>query len=121
MSAIIGSAILYGDFKKATFHSLVTFLYGCAATFTGVFIIAWEPRQPLEDDSAPTEDPSDEDGSEGDEDDGPLIGPAPRKRPALILPHGFKEQQLLNRQSAVGMLTLSPARVCEFAFQRNIH
>jgi hypothetical protein len=36
-----------------------------------------------------------------------------RKRPALVLPHGFREQQLINRQSSVGMLTLSPARVRE--------
>jgi len=43
MSAIIGSAILYGDFKKATFHQFVTFMYGCGATFTGVWIIAWVP------------------------------------------------------------------------------
>lgn len=43
LSAIIGSAILYGDFKKANFHRMLTFLYGCAATFLGVFIIAWSP------------------------------------------------------------------------------
>ena len=43
LSAIIGSAILYGDFKKAKFHRMLTFLYGCAATFLGVFIIAWSP------------------------------------------------------------------------------
>lgn len=40
LSAILGSAILYGDFKEATFHQLVTFLYGCAATFGGVYLIA---------------------------------------------------------------------------------
>ena len=40
LSAITGSAILYGDFRKAGFHAIITFLYGCAATFIGVFIIA---------------------------------------------------------------------------------
>lgn len=45
LSAIIGSAILYGDFKKATFHQIITFLYGCAATFLGVFVIARSPSQ----------------------------------------------------------------------------
>ena len=40
LSAILGSAILYGDFKEANFHQFVTFLYGCAATFGGVYIIA---------------------------------------------------------------------------------
>ncbi|TDL29462.1 DUF803-domain-containing protein [Rickenella mellea] len=43
LSAIVGSAVLYGDFRKATLHSMVTFLYGCAATFAGVFIITWTP------------------------------------------------------------------------------
>ena len=41
LSAIVGSAILYGDFERAKFHQIVTFLYGCGATFLGVFIIAW--------------------------------------------------------------------------------
>lgn len=45
LSAIIGSAILYGDFKKTKFHQVVTFLYGCAATFAGVFVIAWAPNE----------------------------------------------------------------------------
>ena len=40
LSAILGSAILYGDFKEANFHQLVTFFYGCAATFGGVYLIA---------------------------------------------------------------------------------
>ncbi|KAI1789015.1 magnesium transporter NIPA-domain-containing protein [Ganoderma leucocontextum] len=48
LSAIVGSAILYGDFKKATFHQLVTFLYGCGATFLGVFIISWSPSRSSE-------------------------------------------------------------------------
>ncbi|KAH9994072.1 magnesium transporter NIPA-domain-containing protein [Russula compacta] len=44
LSAILGSAILYGDFRTAKFHQFVTFMYGCAATFTGVWIIAWVPN-----------------------------------------------------------------------------
>ena len=43
LSAITGSAILYGDFKTAKFHQFVTFMYGCAATFAGVWIIASVP------------------------------------------------------------------------------
>ncbi|KAI9447785.1 DUF803-domain-containing protein [Lactarius indigo] len=43
LSAILGSAILYGDFRTAKFHQFVTFMYGCAATFAGVWVIAWEP------------------------------------------------------------------------------
>lgn len=45
LSAIIGSAILYGDFKETNFHQLLTFLYGCVATFLGVFVIAWAPSE----------------------------------------------------------------------------
>lgn len=44
LSAVIGSAVLYGDFRRATFHQMVTFLYGCAATFLGVYVIAWGPN-----------------------------------------------------------------------------
>ena len=43
LSAITGSAILYGDFKTVKFHQFVTFLYGCTATFASVWIIAWVP------------------------------------------------------------------------------
>ncbi|KAH9947323.1 DUF803-domain-containing protein, partial [Amylocystis lapponica] len=53
LSTILGSAILYADFKEATFHQIVTFLYGCATTFAGVFIIAWAPS-PADDDPSPT-------------------------------------------------------------------
>ena len=41
LSAIVGSAILYGDFRKATLHQMTTFLYGCGATFAGVFFLTW--------------------------------------------------------------------------------
>ncbi|TCD66821.1 hypothetical protein EIP91_000899 [Steccherinum ochraceum] len=60
LSAIVGSAILYGDFKRATFHQFVTFLYGCGATFLGVFIITWTQRAPDE------EDEGEDDEDEGD-------------------------------------------------------
>ncbi|KAJ7228812.1 magnesium transporter NIPA-domain-containing protein [Mycena pura] len=108
MSAIIGSAILYGDFKKATFHQLVTFLYGCAATFTGVFIIAWEPQQepPREESVSPTDAASSTGAAESDDE-----GPSKTKRPTLTLPIGFREQhQLLQRPSSISILALSPAR-----------
>lgn len=44
LSAVIGSAVLYGDFRRASFHEMLTFLYGCAATFAGVFVIASSPN-----------------------------------------------------------------------------
>ncbi|PIL36871.1 transporter [Ganoderma sinense ZZ0214-1] len=63
LSAIVGSAILYGDFKKATFHQLLTFLYGCGATFLGVFIISWSPR------GSPQPEYDEEEGDPEEEDD----------------------------------------------------
>ena len=66
LSAIVGSAILYGDFKKATFHQLVTFLYGCGATFLGVFIISWSPRGSSEPEYDEEEGDPDEDEDETD-------------------------------------------------------
>jgi hypothetical protein len=44
LSAIVGSAVLYGDFRRASFHEMLTFLYGCATTFAGVFVIASGPN-----------------------------------------------------------------------------
>lgn len=44
LSAIVGSAVLYGDFRRASFHEMLTFLYGCATTFGGVFVIASGPN-----------------------------------------------------------------------------
>ena len=49
LSAILGSAILYGDFKEANFHQFVTFIYGCAATFGGVYLIARSTGRQEED------------------------------------------------------------------------
>lgn len=39
LSAIVGSAILYGDFENVQVHQFTTFLYGCATTFLGVFFL----------------------------------------------------------------------------------
>ena len=39
LSAIVGSAVLYGDFRKATLHQMVTFVYGCGTTFAGVYLL----------------------------------------------------------------------------------
>lgn len=39
LAAIVGSAILYRDFEHVDFHTFLTFVYGCVATFLGVFIL----------------------------------------------------------------------------------
>lgn len=41
LSVITSSAVLYGDFRTATLHQMVTFFYGCGATFAGVFLLTW--------------------------------------------------------------------------------
>lgn len=96
LSAIVGSAILYGDFRHTTFHQFVTFLYGCSATFAGVFIIASGSEQ-----SASKEEDGREDNA------GPVAdvyvgepGSAPRKI-NVIRP----------RESVVSLVGLSPAQV----------
>ncbi|KAG5643784.1 hypothetical protein DXG03_009663 [Asterophora parasitica] len=116
LSAIIGSAILYGDFKKAKFHQIVTFLYGCAATFLGVFIIAWAPGANAEVDE------------EGDSDNRLAFDRSPvsieeprlglgtigrRRRATLIMPSGARDTpKLRNQNSTVSLIGLSPAQVC---------
>ncbi|KAN0097300.1 Magnesium transporter NIPA domain containing protein [Tylopilus felleus] len=44
LSAVVGSAVLYGDFRRVRFHEMLTFSYGCATTFAGVFVIASGPN-----------------------------------------------------------------------------
>lgn len=112
LSAIIGSAILYGDFKKATFHQLVTFLYGCAATFAGVFIIAWAPSNV---DKA--EVTGDEVGQGMDsaslltEDDRLPFGSLGRRRRTQFPINGARELPILrHRPSSVSIMGISPAK-----------
>ena len=116
ISAIVGSAILYGDFARASFHQIVTFLYGCGATFAGVFIIAWAP-------TTPPEAPEDEEGTIGDappsEPEGTVTGlssrsgsVAYRSRVRVLAVDGTPATPILrNRQSIVSMYGLSPAQV----------
>lgn len=39
-TAIVGSAVLYRDFDSIPLERMVIFLYGCASTFLGVFVLA---------------------------------------------------------------------------------
>ncbi|KAH9927128.1 DUF803-domain-containing protein [Epithele typhae] len=131
LSAIVGSALLYGDFKKATFHQMVTFLYGCGATFAGVFLIAWAPAPPPHHENVDEEDEGDDtydthtlrpksrspisviaaDGT------GPAVararvGSAARRRPPLVIPEaGSQEMPVIRtRKSVVSLYGFSPAQ-----------
>jgi magnesium transporter len=114
LSAIIGSAILYGDFQKANFHEIITFFYGCAATFAGVFIIAWAPAQSKSD----PDEFGDETPSVGDPEqtspEGSRHGLARRKRVIPILPaEAAKDTPSRRHRSgpSISMIGISPAQV----------
>ncbi|KNZ73853.1 NIPA-like protein 2 [Termitomyces sp. J132] len=105
LSAIIGSAILYGDFRRAKFHEIVTFLYGCAATFLGVFIIAWAPSSELADP---------ENGPHSDFVSGVSSGNPPRlerSRATLVMRSDVRDTPgARNQHNNVSLLGLSPAQ-----------
>ncbi len=130
LSAIVGSAILYGDFRRASFHQIVTFLYGCAATFAGVFIIAWSPPPASPGEDGEQTELTGEGGESLDLEAGNVEGGGVvprdvrmgslgrRDRPTLVIPesvvvdgsaHGTPV--LRNRQSMIDLIGLSPAQV----------
>jgi hypothetical protein len=107
LSAISGSAILYGDFKTAKFHQFVTFIYGCAATFAGVWIIAWPASE------EPSTGPDDRVGATSDVEttghdafvpDGVSVGGVVGRKPGNV-------PVLRSRQSTVSLVGISPAQV----------
>lgn len=115
LSAIIGSAILYGDFRTAKFHQVVTFLYGCAATFAGVFVIAWAPNEQTPDgsaDASPTEDTSSVTSSPQQ----PRLGQGTvgrRRRATLVLPSGvtgIRDIHAMRRHRSSLAVGISPAQ-----------
>ncbi|KAI0332470.1 DUF803-domain-containing protein [Cubamyces sp. BRFM 1775] len=127
LSAIVGSAILYGDFKQARFHQLVTFLYGCGATFAGVFIIAWAPASPELDPEQLGPEDDDEHTLPGSRSDAPTAAEdlpagarnvkfgslARRNRPTLVIPESISANAtpiLRSRQSIVSLYGFSPAQ-----------
>jgi len=101
LSAIIGSAILYGDFKTAKFHQFVTFVYGCAATFAGVWIIAWVPAE----------------YSTGPDDRVGAISDAETMAHDVFVPDGVVSRKpgsvpvFQSRQRTVSLVGISPAQV----------
>lgn len=109
LSAIVGSAVLYGDFADTTFHRFVTFLYGCAATFAGVFVIASGSDADAAGSSKHQKHGSG-DGEEGDgeNEEGPVAD-------VYIRAPGFVPQKInvvRPRDSVVSLVGLSPAQVC---------
>lgn len=117
LSAVIGSAVLYKDFQRATFHQMVTFTYGCGATFVGVFIIAWangnnrEVGQPANEVNRQTGDTGEQVAPSGSVRGVPVNSLNARSRPALIIPRAARETPVLrNKPSTVSLAGYSPAR-----------
>jgi len=114
LSAIIGSAILYGDFKKAKFHQIVTFFYGCAATFAGVFIISWAPNPSNRNSDG---DPEDTDVTDAlstlTVDERRVLGSiGRRRRAALIIPSRTRNSSITRSPHRIpNIIGLSPAQV----------
>lgn len=112
LSAIIGSATLYGDFDESTLHQQIVFLYGCATTFIGVFILAWA-SPPSEDEEENLVDEgvgTDEETGVGQDNDRMANGAGVRRTSGtLSLPSGSRARTIQRRRSLVGM-GLSPAR-----------
>ncbi|KAF9263558.1 DUF803-domain-containing protein [Marasmius fiardii PR-910] len=114
LSAIVGSAILYGDFRRATFHQVVTFLYGCGATFLGVFIISWTSESKNDEDDHPeTEEEEGDSQLPNDVQSNTQIGSGSlgrRKAATLVLPSGFSQIPLRHKHSSPSVMGISPAQ-----------
>ncbi|KAH9071674.1 DUF803-domain-containing protein [Lactarius deliciosus] len=96
LSAILGSAILYGDFRTAKFHQFVTFMYGCAATFAGVWVIAWEPAS-----NEPTPGSNDAEAAISDGEGHNLL---------VVDGVGRRQATIRTRRSTVSLVGISPAQ-----------
>ncbi|KIJ70251.1 hypothetical protein HYDPIDRAFT_77939 [Hydnomerulius pinastri MD-312] len=115
LSAVIGSAVLYGDFRRATFHQMVTFLYGCGATFAGVFVIAWIPSGEKRDVGQDDEERGEEPGRLEDAlriDGNAAVGSLrARTRPVLVIPKAARETPMLrHKQSTMSLVGYSPVQ-----------
>ncbi|KAJ3781181.1 hypothetical protein GGU10DRAFT_336575 [Lentinula aff. detonsa] len=116
--SLVPLLVLYGDFKKASFHQIVTFLYGCAATFAGVFIIAWSS----ESNESEFEHRGTEQSNHGNFDGAASIraeqvasnlsiGSLGRRRATLVLPDGISDlPSLHHKHSGISVMGLSPAQ-----------
>ncbi|KAK7695567.1 hypothetical protein QCA50_000203 [Cerrena zonata] len=122
LSAILGSAIPLRRLQKATFHQLITFLYGCGATFFGVFLITWNPSSSSSTQEAPEQhtetEPSDAsltDSSTDPRNHNVRLGSISRRnRAMLVIPEGTVSSsaspRLARKQSIVSMLGFSSAQ-----------
>jgi len=107
LSAIVGSAVLYGDFRKATLHQMVTFLYGCGATFAGVFLLTWgsavQPEEECDDEQENIRHRAEQSGR------GQLVLPSTAGA-GSVRGGGRAMPVLRSKSSTVSLVGLSPAQ-----------
>jgi len=107
LSAIVGSAILYGDFYKVQLHQFITFLYGCGATFAGVYLLT---RANSSDD----EDRSSRSGGDVERSGGGRLPDIPEENPARNMPvlksTGSGPIRILTRKQSTTGIGLSPGQ-----------
>ena len=123
LSVIIGSAVLYRDFEKATADHVIKFIGGCLLTFFGVFLITSGRRRNDEEDEEESDDEEQERISLADqeptteenlhEDGTPKFASIRRRSKAGGLPNGdstIDDQDVLDsrRSSRVSFAEPSP-------------
>lgn len=121
LSVIMGSAILYRDFEKATAENVGKFIGGCLLTFFGVFLItSGRSRQDDEDEEEESDDEGEEriglidqetaDGETMTEDDSIRRGSF--RRDSILQSDGASEDQAseLRRNSHISFADTEPPR-----------
>ena len=109
ISAIVGSAVLYGDFRQASLHQMLTFLYGCGATFAGVFMLTWRSAKERRKDR---EEATRVSQAHEEEQRRAAIGTAygARSRPQLVASQSTPVRPTPLVRAKTSSLTLSPAQ-----------
>ena len=108
ISAIVGSAVLYGDFRQASLHQMLTFLYGCGATFAGVFMLTWRSAKERQKEQEASQRASRDEEQEHRE---RLLGAgASRTRSQLTVGTSTPARPMPLVRAKTSSLTLSPAQ-----------
>jgi magnesium transporter len=114
LSAIVGSAILYGDFENVQVHQFTTFLYGCATTFLGVFFLT----RSTEEAGAALEDTVVEPESIAEEGNGEQAHDDSGTRTTRFAHSQSRMTPLLRAKQSTASLVLSAGQVCYLNSQK---
>ena len=112
LSVVLGSSILYKDFNSATPSRLLKFIFGCIATFIGVYLITskrpprTQPRVPSSHDHHPPTSPNVETTpllivpSNPDDDDTLGLGETPPQFLGTSFGYHFTNPRILERKGS---------------------